>query len=247
MSKWIEGQVVGMRKWTRNLFSLQVEAEVEGFTAGQFARLALELDGEVVARPYSFVNAPGERPHEFYFISVPDGVFTQRLVALQGGDPILLAPRGSGMFTLAEVPESDHLWMLATGTALGPFISILRTEEPWRRFEKIVLAHAVRHAEELSYQDEIRAWREAHPGRFEMVPFVTREDTAFAIRERIPAAIADGRLERAAGLRMDAARSHVMICGNPDMVRDTTQVLESRGMRRNKRKDPGHYTIEAYW
>jgi ferredoxin--NADP+ reductase len=38
-----------------------------------------------------------------------------------------------------------------------------------------------------------------------------------------------------------------MICGNPDMVRDTIRILEQRGLRRNRRSQPGHITTEHYW
>ena len=46
------------RRWTDKLYSLQLTADIAPFTAGQFTRLALDIDGERVARPYSFVNAP---------------------------------------------------------------------------------------------------------------------------------------------------------------------------------------------
>jgi len=246
-SKWIEGRVVNKRRWTERLYSLQVDAPIEPFRAGQFGRLALDVDGERVARSYSFVNAPEEQPLEFYFITVPDGPLTQRMVALETGDPIWIAPRPSGLFTLAGVPETDHLWMLSTGTAIGPFISILKTAEPWQRFSRIILVHAVRHVEELTYQEAIAEFRGRYPEQFTMIPFVSREDTDFAIKGRVPEAIQDGRLEARAGATLDEANSHVMICGNPDMVRDTMAVLEARGLRRNKRKEPGHITIEAYW
>ena len=64
----------------------QVEADIAPFRAGQFTRLALEIDGEMVARPYSFVNGPDNPLHEFYFITVPDGPLTRELVRLQPGD-----------------------------------------------------------------------------------------------------------------------------------------------------------------
>lgn len=246
-AKWVEGQVIDRRRWTDRLFSLFVDAPVAAFQAGQFGRLALDIDGQRVARSYSFVNAPDARPLEFYFISVPEGPLTQRLVALRAGDPIWMAPKPSGLFTLSMVPDAAHLWLLSTGTALGPFISILKTEEPWRRFAKVVLVHAVRQCEELTYRDTIAALDAAHPGQLIMVPFVSREDMDCAIRARVPEAILDGRLERHTGLSIDAAHSQVMICGNPDMVRDTTAALEERGLRRNKRKEPGQITIEAYW
>lgn len=246
-SKWLEGRVMGKRVWTDLLFSLQIEAPVAAFRAGQFGKLALVIDDEVVSRPYSFVNAPDERPLEFFVIVINEGPLSPRLAALEPGDSAYLAPRPSGLMTLADVRDAETLWMLSTGTALGPFLSILKTAEPWQRFKHMVLVHAVRHSSELAYREQIDAIAAAHPGRFSYVPFVSREDTGYAIRGRVPEAMRDGRLETRAGRPLTAATSHVMICGNPDMVRDTAAALEERGMKKNKRRDPGHITIEAYW
>ena len=157
MSKWVEGTVVAQKHWAGLLYSLQVEAELAPFQAGQFTKLALAVDGEMVGRPYSFVNAPSARPHEFYYVVMPDHPLTPRLCKLEAGDAVYLAPQAAGFLTLAEVPPGEHLWLLATGTALGPFLSILGTAAPWQRFERVVLVHAVRRAEELSYRDRIRS------------------------------------------------------------------------------------------
>jgi len=247
MSKFTEGKVVAKRCWAERLYSLQVEAEVAPFQAGQFTKLALNIDGEVVAHPYSFVNAPGEKPLEFYFIEVPGGLLTLRLAALEAGDTILIAPNAAGFLTLAEVPEAEHLWVLSTGTGIGPFLSILKTAEPWQRFERIVLAHAVRHADELAYGETIRGFAQQHGEHFRFVPFVSREETDFALRARIPEAIGDGRLEARAGVALAPDSSQVMLCGNPDMLRDTTETLLARGLKKNRRSDPGHITVESYW
>jgi ferredoxin--NADP+ reductase len=247
MSKWIEGTVVNLRQWTDELYSLQVEADVAPFTAGQFTRVALEIDGEMVARPYSFVNGPDNPVHEFYFILVNDGPLTHELIKLERGDALFLAPRGAGFFILSELPEADTLWMLATGTALGPFLSILTTTEAWQRYRNIVLAHAVRTAAELTYGDEIRALLQRHPGQLQFIPFVSREDTDSSIRARVPAAIEDGRLEQRAGIAITASDNQIMICGNPAMVRDTMAVLEARGLKKNRRREPGQITTEQYW
>jgi ferredoxin--NADP+ reductase len=246
-SKWIEGTVVDQQRWTDRLYSLRVDAALEPFRAGQFGRLALEIGGEMVARPYSFVNAPHETPHEFYYIHLDQGPLTSRLTALAPGDRVFLAPRAAGFLTLAEVPEAEHLWLLSTGTALGPFLSILKTGDAWQRFARVVLVHAVREAHELSYRDTIDALRAAHPEQFAFVPFVSREDTDFAIRGRIPDAIQDGRLAAATGIGIDPDRSQVMLCGNPAMVADTVTVLQARGLRRHKRKEPGNIHLESYW
>ena len=247
MSKWVEGKVINLRQWTDELYSVQLEAAISPFTAGQFTRLALEIDGEMVARPYSFVNGPDNSVHEFYFITVMDGPLTGELVKLKTGDTLFIAPKGAGFFVLDEVPEAETLWMLATGTAIGPFLSIMTTEAAWKRYKNIVLVHAVRTVEELVYSDEIKHQLAQHPDQLQFVPFVSREDTDYAIKGRVPAAIEDGKLEERTGLTISENNSQVMICGNPAMVRDTQTVLEARGLKKNKRRDPGQITTEQYW
>ena len=245
-ARWCEGKVCELKPWTESLYSIRVDAPVDKFTAGQFTKLGLIIDDELTGRP-SYVNAPDERPLEFYFITVPEGPLTQRLVTLSPGDSIYVMRKAAGFLTLAEVPESKHLWMLSTGTAIGPFLSILKTPEPWARFERIVLVHAVRTAAELSFQDTIQTLSGAHPEQFSYIPFVSREDTDFAIRDRVPGALASGALEARAGIEITPEQSQVMICGNPAMVKDTTEALTARGLERNRRRTPGHITVENYW
>ena len=136
---------------------------------------------------------------------------------------------------------------MATGTGVGPFLSILDTATPWQRFERIVLVYAVRTLAELSYRERIAALQTKHGAQFVFVPFVSREETGFALGGRIPQAIADGRLESSAGLALSAEQSQVMLCGNPQMIEDTTQELMQRGMKKHRRKDPGQITVEHYW
>src|SRR5690606_34920063 len=99
-------------------------------------------------------------------------------------------------------PDAEQLWMLSTGTGLGPFLSILKTDAPWKRFKQIVLVHAVRHGVELTYRDQIERLLNDHPEQWRMVSFVSREEHPGALSGRIPEAIADGRLEKAVGLQM---------------------------------------------
>jgi ferredoxin--NADP+ reductase len=245
--RWSQGRVTGLRRWTDTLYSLHVEADLPPFQAGQFTKLGLEVDGEFVERPYSFVNAPQERPLEFYFVTVPDGPLTRAMTALQPDEPIWVMRRAAGFLTLNEVPDARHLWLLSTGTAIGPFLSILKTGQPWQRFEKVVLAHAVRAAEELSFSDTIAALAASHPGQFQFVPFVSREQTSFALPGRIPAALQNGLLEQRADLEIQPQHSQIMICGNPAMVKDTSAILQARGLERNRRRKPGHVSVENYW
>jgi len=245
--RWCEGRVHALRQWTDKLYSIQVEVDTDAFTAGQFTKLGLVIGDEFISRPYSYVTAPDEALREFYFIIVPDGPLTHAMVKLKTGEPIYVMRKAAGFLTLNEVPAAPQLWMLSTGTAIGPFLSILKTEEPWQRYQRIVLVHAVRLAEELSFAETVQAIRDAHPDQFDFIPFVSREDTDFAIQARVPAAISDGRLEQRAGLAITPEHSQVMICGNPDMVKSTQAILEERGLARNKRRAPGHITVENYW
>ncbi len=247
MTAWAEGRVVRLRRWTDELYSVQMQAEIAPFKAGQFTRLALEIDGEMVARPYSFVNGPDDPLLEFYFICVPDGPLTARLIELGPGDPLFIAPRSAGFFILDEVPAADVLWMLSTGTAIGPFLSILTTAQAWRQYQHIILVHAVRFLPELTYREQIDAQLAAHPGQLQYIPFVSRGPADFAIPGRVTGALASGILEAHAGLTLNADTSQVMICGNPAMVADTQQALEARGMKKNRRREPGQITTEQYW
>ena len=247
MSEWIEGRVLNNTRHGGELFVLQVDAEVQPFRAGQYTKLALDVDGERIARPYSFVNPPTNDQLEFYFNRVPEGDFTSHLGQLEQGDQILVSSEPSGFFTLDEVPEAEHLWLLATGTAIGPFISILKTEEPWRRFSKIVLVHGVRQVDDLAYKDAIAEFKGRDPDRFTMVPFVTREKAIFAMQGHIQDAITDGSLEQRVGLKLSPEQSQVMICGNPSMIKGTKEVLSGMGLNKNLRRKPGHVTTEHYW
>jgi len=238
---WLSGRVVENRHWTESLFSLRVEGAPLGFQAGQFVRIALDIEGQRVARAFSFVNPPQDPLLEFYGVEVPQGPLSPRLARLARGDTLYVASNPAGFLVLPELPDAQTLWLLSTGTGLAPFLSILRTPEPYRRFRDIVLVHAVRHAKELAYRELI--------GRLNVryVSFVSREAHEGSLAGRIPAAIADGRLEAAAGLTISAATSQAMLCGNPEMLRDASAALQARGLRKHRRRAPGHITVESFW
>lgn len=239
---WLEGRIVENRAWTDTLFTLRVEGAPLSFEAGQFVRIALDVEGERVARPFSMVNAPHEPVLEFYGVIVPQGPLSPRLARLVPGETLYVAPRPAGFLVLSELPDAETLWLISTGTGIAPFISILRTETPWRRFRNVVLVHAVRQANELAYREELKAFP-----RLRYVSFVSREEAPGSLTGRIPAAVRDGRLETAAGFSLSGENSQVMLCGNPDMLKDTAAALIERGMRKHRRRAPGHITVESFW
>jgi ferredoxin--NADP+ reductase len=244
---WLEGKVVGNRHWTDALFSLRVEAPRLQFEAGQFVRIALDIEGKRVARAFSFVNPPEDPRLEFYGVIVPAGPLSPRLARLQAGDTLHVASNPAGFLVLREVPDARSLWLVSTGTGLAPFLSILRTAAPWRRFREVVLVHAVRHRAELAYRETIAQLQKERGGALRYVSFVSREAAAGSLAGRVPAALRDGRLEAAAGLELAAASAQVMLCGNPGMLEDTQAALAERGLRKHRRRAPGQISVESFW
>lgn len=247
MAQWLNGQVAGKTQWNDTHFSLAIDASGPTFVAGQFIRVGIDLGDERVGRPYSLVNPPHQRRLEIFFNIVPEGPLSGRLAALDVGDSIWLTDSANGFLTLDEVPTTTRdLWMLGTGTGVGPFLSMLQTEEPWQRFDRVVLGYGVRHTANIAYGRLIRELQESHPERFRFVPLVTGERVDGALPMRITEAIANGALEQQAGAKLDPARSHVMLCGHAGMIADAVELLQERGMKRHRRRDPGHISTEKY-
>ncbi len=252
---WIPAKVIENKKLTSRHFSLLLDAELMPFEAGQFARLQVKLDGETdeegallkAAKPYSLINTPDEKYIEVYFNIVPGGKVSNALAALKPGDTLEIAQPCVGFFVLSQVPDVSDLWMLSTGTGIGPYLSMLKTDEPWQRFNKIILVHAVPRGEELTYQDLIGQFEKEHPAQFQYIPVVSREDHGDALKGRIPALIEDGSLEKKAGIEINKENSHVMLCGNSGLLKDTKEVLKQRGMERHLNHKPGHVSSEQYF
>lgn len=242
------------RQWTPKLLSFRIARDMHfRFVPGQFARLGIRKpDGGQIWRPYSIVSAPWEEHLEFYSIVVPGGQFTTELARLAPGDEILIERQAHGFLTTSRFADGRDLWMLATGTGLAPFLSILQDEDTWRRFERLVLVHGVRHADELAYREEIAALRQ-HPlwqdrgDRLGYHPVVSREPRREALAGRIPALLAGGELEHAAGLEIRPEYSRIMICGGPAMVEDTHRALIAKGCRLSRLSAPAQIALENGW
>lgn len=248
MANWVTGKVIRVERWTEALFSLIVHAPVNPFTAGQYGKLGLDINGERLQRAYSYLNAPHSPDLEFYLVTVPEGKLSPHLALLKPGDELQLVSDAAGFFVLDEVPDSDTLWMLATGTGLGPYLSILQEGKDLERFNNLVLVHAVRYAADLSYLPLMQALEQRYEGKLRIQTVVSRESAPGSLTGRVPALIDSGALEAAVGLPMTTDNSHVMLCGNPQMVRDTQLLLkETRQMTKHLRRRPGHITAENYW
>jgi ferredoxin/flavodoxin---NADP+ reductase len=269
--------VLSKTTWTPNLFSFTVSRpDSFKFTAGQFVRLGVNpsqlqyykqqdvseaTDGmfeaalnEDIFRAYSIVSSPFDEVLEFFSIVIPDGAFTSQLQHLQVGDELLLNTLPFGFLTLAryQKPLPKDLWLLATGTGLAPFLSMLQDLKTWEDYEHIVLAYSARSTAELAYIEKIERLQEDfgsladNPAKLIFIPIVTREPVKGALSERLPKLLLDGTLQERVGIALDVDSTHVMLCGNPDMVEDTKEALKTLGLVMNRRGE-GNIAVENYW
>ncbi|MEM7457022.1 MAG: ferredoxin--NADP reductase [Planctomycetota bacterium] len=248
MPKWCDTKIISRTVWTEGLFTIRIGGtDVQEFKPGQFLHLAVEAEeGKIINRPYSVASPHGEEL-EFFIVLVEDGELTPRLWALREGDPIKVSERAAGSFTLAKSPDADCLWLMATGTGLAPYIAMLRTEEPWERYQKIVVVHGVRYHADLGYTEELGAFEQKYPDRFKLIQSLTREDTEDTMSGRIPGLLTDGSLEQAADFELRADNSTVLLCGNPAMLDDMEDKLGKRDMKKHRSKSPGQIVLERYW
>lgn len=247
--------VTEVRPWTDSLFSFRTTRD-RGyrFVPGQFARIGVagEAPEEKIWRAYSIASAAHDEHLEFFSVVVPGGAFTTRLSRLKEGDPILVERKSYGYLTTERFAQGRDLWMLATGTGLAPFLSILHDFATWEQYENLILVQSVRTQAELAYEDLIRGFDNseyyaeyAHKLRYARI--VTREAVPGAFRDRVTGLLASGVLEENLGLKLDLERSRIMLCGNPEMVEDSRTLLTGRGYTVSRRGEPGHLAVENYW
>lgn len=257
--------VLSKTVWSDTLFSFTT-TRPDGFRfeAGQFVRLGVnpselhanqgkDAPNERIFRAYSVASSPYDEVLEFFSVVVPDGAFTSQLQHLQVGDTLWLNPTPFGFLTLSryQEPAPKTLWLLSTGTGLAPFLSMLQDLYTWENYQNIILVYSARTSAELAYQDKIHELAKTFSEmseqtvNFRYIPIVTREVVEGCLQARIPTLIERGELEQAAGLAFDAD-SHVMLCGNPQMVDDTKEALKAKGLTMNRR-GVGNIAVENYW
>ncbi|MEQ7921054.1 ferredoxin--NADP reductase [Xanthomonas sp. WHRI 1810A] len=252
--KFTRQTLLGVTPLTPSLFTLRTTRDPGfRFVAGQFARLGVtKADGSTVWRAYSMVSSPHDEFLEFFSIVVPEGEFTSELSRLREGDTLMVEKQAVGYLTADRFTDGRDLWMLATGTGVAPFLSILQDFEVWEKFERIILVYSAREGRELAYQTLIaeltqRDYLAEYADKFQFIATVTREQYPGALNGRITTLIENGGLEQAAGVQLTPEHSRVMICGNPQMIEDTRAALKLRGMRLNLSRKPGQIAVENYW
>ncbi len=249
---FITETVLDVRHWTDDYFSFTTTRDAGfRFENGQFVMIGLPVDGKPLLRAYSIASANWEEQLEFFSIKVPNGPLTSRLQHIQHGDTILLSRKPTGTLLLSDLLPGRILYLLATGTGLAPFLSIIKDPETYERFEHVVLTHGVRNTQDLAYADYFRNELPKHEFLGEQItrkllyyPAVSRE--AHPHQGRLTTLMESGRMMQDLGLPpLDPATDRAMICGGPQMLADFRRILDARGFSAAPRiGTPGHYVFE---
>src|SRR5689334_9932903 len=101
--------------------------------------LGLQVEGRRIVRAYSIASANYEEHLEFYSIKVPDGALTSRLQYVTAGSPILISSKPTGTLVIRDLHPGKRLFLLATGTGVAPFMSIVRDPATYEAFEQVVI------------------------------------------------------------------------------------------------------------
>jgi len=239
-----------------NLMMLSIApdgGEFPAFEPGQYVSVGRVVTrggrAQLVKRPYSIGSSARSRATiELFLVHVDDGEFTSWLFARKVGARVWLSPSATGGFTLDGVARDSDLVLVCTGTAVAPYVSMIRTygdDPPWRR---AVLINGVRLAADLGYRAELESLA-ARDARFTYVPVATRERSSSwrGMRGRVTELIAQQRFADLAGFDLDPATCHVFVSGNPVMIEELESSLRALGFRKHTRAHPGNLHLEKYW
>jgi ferredoxin--NADP+ reductase len=260
--------VVGREELNPQLLILRVRPDNDlfDFRPGQFAVLGLmgnaprviEAAAEdapaepdkMIRRAYSIASSNLERRYlEFYLTLITSGALTPRLFALSHGNRVFLGPKASGVFTLDKVAPEKSVVLVATGTGLAPYVSMLRTMLVNDSRRKFVVLHGARYSWDLGYRGELESLSRLRPN-FTYIPSITRPDQDphfIGYTGRIQTLLEQGVLERESGVVLDPAQSEVFLCGNPDMVKIATGMLQAKGFATKSGAGPVTIHVEEYW
>ncbi len=252
MKNYYTEKVIKIKHWNEHLFSFKCSRNAGlRFENGQFVMMGMVIDNKPVLRAYSIASANYEDYLEFFSIKVPDGKLTSRLQNIQVGDEVLLSKKPTGSILLHDLKPGKHLYLLATGTGLAPFISIIKDIEVYEKFEKVILVHGVRFKQDLAYEEYITQKLPSHEFVGDLIknklvyyPTVTRE--YYKNQGRITDLIRNKKFFRDLNLPViNPEIDRVMVCGSTSMLNEIVDILDERDLCISPRIGyQGDYVIE---
>ncbi len=244
--------VTSVTHYTDRLFAFRcTRPRALRFRSGEFVMIGLMGEsGKPLLRAYSIASPSWDEELEFYSIKVPDGPLTSRLQHIRPGDEIILRPKPVGTLVLDALLPGKRLWMLATGTGIAPFASLLRDPETWEKYEQVIVMHTCRDAAELTYGRNLIEALPDDPLIGEMVegkllyyPTTTREQSPRM--GRITDNLASDKVFADLGIPpLDPARDRAMVCGSLGFNLDVKAILEAAGLREGANSEPAEYVVE---
>lgn len=195
---------------------LEVKDEAPVFLPGQYVNIG--VPGSDQHRAYSFSSAPGERRLSFLIRHVPGGLMSGWLKAAVPGEALdVTGPMGS--FFLR--PVNRPVLMLAGGTGLAPFLSMLEVLAREGSGQLIHMIYGVTRDADLLMVDRLEDYALRIPG-FTFTTTVADPATTHPRRGYVTEHMPDEVLH---GGNVD-----VYLCGPPPMVEAVQMHFRSQGM-----------------
>ena len=246
-----EERVSHVKHYTDGLFSFRVSRPASfRFRSGEFVMIGLPNAQRPVFRAYSIASPAWDDALEFYSIKVPGGPLTEHLQHIAVDDTVLVRKKATGTLVLDALTPAKRLYLLATGTGVAPFASLIRDPETYERFDQVVVTHTCRHDRELTYGREAVERAKADPlvgdaARRQLLFYPTTTREPGPRMGRITHHIETGELFQSLDLAsFDATNDRAMICGSLPMVHDTKALLETAGMTEGANNRPGEFVVE---
>jgi ferredoxin-NADP reductase len=198
------------------------EANQFTFVPGQFISFKHTFEDTEYTRAYSLASPPNGNRFDLCLNLVSDGVFSHYLFSLEPGAQLEFAPP-LGFFTLRH-RDCDAL-MIATGTGIAPFRSILQTSLD-EITGRVSLLFGTRYQESILYRNE---WEDLcrRYSRFQFYATLTRPRAEWqGLTGRV-----QSHLDSLLGSRTDM---DVYLCGLKEMVDDVRRILKQKGFDRKQ-------------
>ena len=245
-----EQKVRWVKKHTPKLLSFSITRPADfDFIAGQFAKLGFMNGDNYVSRAYSMISSETAEYLDFYAILIEDGIMSDHFKQMQAGDTLLLDKKPVGFFTVNRIPQGKALILLATGSGIAPFLSMLQSAEFWQKAGKIVLVHSVSYADDLVFEQYLADLKDhsligQYTDKLVYQPVITREKVNGTLHQRIPQLLESGELEHALNISFNKADTRFLICGNPNMVKASYDHLKAKGYALHRVHKNGEIMME---
>lgn len=248
-----ESQIVtAVTHWTDTLFSFRLSRpDSLRFRSGEFVMIGLlDTAGKPILRAYSIASPSWDEELEFYSIKVPDGPLTSQLQKIVPGDRVIVKSKPVGTLVLDALLPGKTLWMLATGTGIAPFISLIRDPDVYDRYDRVILAHTCRTNAQLAYGKSSVEIANSDPlvgdlvqDKLSYYPTTTEEDSP--VKGRITTRIKSQALFSDLNLpAWHADTDRVMICGSLPMNHDLMALCQTFGLAEGSNSAPGQFVVE---